>query len=77
MFNGYQSPEELTQSLADAGCDDDIIALILSCLQNGNKAESLAQLEGQRSLLLRNIHKEQASIEYVDKLLGALRGQTV
>lgn len=77
MFNGYQDPEELSQSLTDAGCDDDMIALILSCLQSGNKAESLIQLDKWRTDLLCNIHEEQASIEYVDKLLGALKGQAI
>lgn len=75
MFGGYQSMEELVQNLTDAGCDKDTIAGVLSCLQSGNKAESLAQLEKQRSNLLSNIHNEQASIEYLDRLLYELKDQ--
>lgn len=77
MFGGYQSTEELIESLIDAGCDKDTIASILSCLQSGNKAESLAQLEKQRSNLLGNIHEEQESIEYLDRLLYELKGQAI
>lgn len=77
MFGGYQSTQELTQNLIDAGCDNDMIDDILYCLRNGSKAQSLAQLEKQRSLLLGSIHKRQASIEYVDKLLCDLKVQAV
>lgn len=77
MFGGYQSTEELIESLTDAGCDKDTIASVLSCLQSGNKAESLAQLEKQRSNLLGNIHNEQASIEYLDRLLYELKGEAI
>lgn len=77
MFGGYQSTKELIDGLNDAGCDKDTIASILSCLQSGNKAESFAQLDKQRSNLLSNIHKEQASIEYLDRLLYELKGQAI
>lgn len=77
MFGGYQSKEELIESLTDAGCDANTISYILTYLQSGNKAESLAQLEKQRSHLLCNIHEEQASIEYLDRLLYDLKGKAI
>ena len=73
MFTGYQSTEELTQNLIDAGCDEEMISVLLSCLSNGNQAECLCLLEKRREEILRGIHKEQANIEYLDELLVSLR----
>ena len=73
MFAGYQSTEELTQNLTDAGCGEEMIACLISCLLNGNKEEGLCRLEERRAELLHDIHKEQAGIEYLDELLDSLR----
>lgn len=73
MFTGYQSTEELTQNLIDAGCSDEMITTILSCLLHGDRAKSLCRLEERRAELLNDIHKEQFEIEYLDELLDHLR----
>ena len=76
MFAGYPSTEELTQNLIDAGCSEEMIACLVSCLLNGNKEEGLCRLEERRAELLHNIHKEQSGIEYLDELLDSLREKT-
>ena len=73
MFAGYQSTEELTQNLIDAGCSEEMIACLVSCLLDGNKEEGLCRLEERRAELLHDIRKEQSGIEYLDKLLDSLR----
>ena len=73
MFTGYQSTEELTQNLIDAGCSEEMIACLVSCLSDGNKEEGLCRLEARRAELLHDIHKEQSDIEYLDSLLASLR----
>ena len=74
MFTGYQTTEELTQNLKDAGCGREMIACLLSCLSEGCKTECLCQLEERRAELLGNIHKEQSGLDYLDELLASLRG---
>ena len=76
MFTGYQSAEELTQNLIDAGCSKEMIACLLSCLMDGNKEEGLCRLEERRAELLNDIHREQSGIEYLDELLVSLREKT-
>lgn len=73
MFTGYQTAEELAQNLADAGCDEDWTACLLTCLLEGNKKECLYRLEARRAELLDNIHKERADLSYLDELLAGLR----
>ena len=73
MFTGYQRAEELTQNLMDAGCSEEMIAQLLSCLLCGNKGDCLCQLEELRSGLLEDIHREKSGIEYLNELLGSLR----
>ena len=73
MFTGYQSTEELTQHLRDIGCSEDMIADLLSHLRSGEKAEGLCQLEQWRAKLLREIHKEQSCIAYLDEMLCGLK----
>ena len=75
MFKGYQHTEELRQNLIDAGCGEEMLACLISCLLNGDRAESLCKLEEWRAELLCEIHKEQSCIEYVDELLSDLREQ--
>ena len=75
MFTGYQTTEELTQNLIDAGCGQEMIACLLSCLSEGGKEECLCQLEDRRAELLGDIHKEQSGLAYLDELLAGLRGQ--
>ena len=74
MFEGYQTTEELIQNLIDAGCSEDMIESLLSCLLGGNKAESLSRLAQRRAELLDVIHKEQAYIAFLDGLLLDVRG---
>lgn len=69
MFTGYQSIEELTQNLIDAGCSEEMIACLVSCLLDGDKEEGLCRLEVRRSELLRDIHKKHSGIAYLDELL--------
>ena len=57
----------------DAGCSEDTIESFLSCLLNGDKAESLCCLQEQRSELLEEIHKDKSFIELLDKLILKLR----
>ena len=73
MFEGYQNTEELTQNLIDAGCSETMITCFLSCLFNGDKAESLRRLEERRSELLHEIHEDQRCIELLDEQLYSLR----
>lgn len=73
MFSVKQSTEELTQNLIDAGCSEDAIKSFLSCLLNGDKAESLCRLQEQRSELLEEIHKDKSCIELLDELILNLR----
>ena len=76
MFTGYQNTKELAQNLIDAGCSEEMIACLVSCLLDGNKEEGLCRLEKRRAELLHNIHKEQSGIEYLDELLDSLREKT-
>ena len=76
MFTGYQNTEELIQNLIDAGCSEEMIACLVSCLLDGNKEEGLCRLEKRRAELLHDIHNEQSGIEYLDELLDSLREKT-
>lgn len=67
--------EELTQNLIDAGCGETMITCFLSCLLRGDKTESLCRLEERRTELLREIHKEQSCIEFLDEQLYSLKRQ--
>ena len=76
MFGGYQNTEELTRNLIDAGCSETMITGFLSCIFNGDKAGGLKRLEEWRTELLREIHKDQSCIEFLDEQLYSLRGQS-
>ena len=76
MIKGYQNIERMTQNLTDAGCSEAMISCFLSCLQHGDKAGSLCQLEEWRAELLREIHKEQSCIEFLDEQLFSLKEQS-
>ena len=73
MFEGYQNTEELTRNFIDAGCSKTMITCFLSCLSRGDKAGSLKRLEEWRTELLREIHKDQSCIEFLDEQLYSLR----
>ena len=75
MFTGYQTVEELAQNLIDAGCGEELISCLLSCLLEGDKAEGLCRLEERRSELLDDIHRDQSVLAYLDELLAGLREQ--
>lgn len=74
MFDGYQNTEELTKHLIDAGCSEEMIASLLSCLLHGDKEGGLCRLEAQRAELLDEIHNEQSCIKFLDEQLCNLRG---
>ncbi|MCH5343221.1 MAG: hypothetical protein J1E64_04205 [Acetatifactor sp.] len=75
MFRGYKNEEELTQNLIDAGCSETMITCFLSCFLHGDKTGSLCRLEERRAELLREIHKEQFCIEFLDEQLYSLKEQ--
>ena len=75
MFTGYQTTEELAQNLIDAGCGEEMISRLLSCLLEGHKAEGLCLLEERRSERLDDIHRDQSVLTYLDELLAGLREQ--
>ena len=74
MFTGYQTAEELTQNLIDAGCGQEMIACLLSCLWEGGKGECLCRLEEWRAQLLDDIRRERSDLAYLNELLAGLRG---
>ena len=75
MLTGYRTVEELTENLLDIGCSEDMVSCLLSCLERGGKAEGLRKLEEGRMELLCRIHRERASIGFLDELLSNLRRQ--
>lgn len=72
MFGGYRNTEELAQSLTDAGLSGEMKARLLSCLLQGDKAESLCRLEEHRAKLLDEIHREQSCIEFLEEQIKDL-----
>ena len=73
MLCGYQTEEELIQNMTDAGCKEETVAGVLTCLKQGQKKEGLLLLQAQRETLLDGIHKDQSCIEYLDGVLGGMR----
>lgn len=73
MLCGYQTEEELVQNMADAGCKEETVAGVLTCLKQGQKKEGLLLLQTQREILLDGIHKDQSCIEYLDGVLGGMQ----
>lgn len=73
MFEGYRTTEELVQNLIDVGCSEEIIKSLLSCLRSGNQGEGLSRLAQRRAELLDDIHKEQACIAFLDRLILDVR----
>ena len=73
MFTGHKTTEDLTRCLTDAGCSEEMIACLLSCLSDGNKQECLSRLEEWREKLLGDIRKERSGMEYLDGLLAGIR----
>lgn len=73
MLCGYQTEEELVQNMADAGCKEETVAGVLTCLKQGQKKEGLLLLQAQRETLLDGIHKDQSCIEYLDGVLGGMQ----
>lgn len=73
MLSGYQTEEELIQNMVDAGCKEDTVAGVLTCLKQGQKKKGLLLLQAQRKTLLDGIHKDQSCIEYLDDVLGGMR----
>ena len=73
MLSGYQTEEELIQNMADAGCKEETVAGVLTCLKRGQKKKGLLLLQVQRETLLDGIHKHQSCIEYLDDVLGGMR----
>lgn len=51
MLSGYQTEEELIQNMVDAGCEEEMVASVLTCLKQGKKKQGLLLLQGQRKML--------------------------
>ena len=62
MLSGYQTEEELIQNMVDAGCEEETVASVLTCLK-----------QGQREMLLDGIHRDQSCIEFLDDVLCWMR----
>lgn len=73
MFSGYQTEEELIQNMVDAGCGEETVASVLTCLKRGQKKKGLLLLQGQREKLLNGIHRNQSCIEFLDDALCGMR----
>lgn len=73
MLSGYQTEEELIQNMIDAGCEEAMVARVLTCLKQGQKKRGLLLLQGQRKMLLDGIHKDQSCIEFLDDVLCRMR----
>lgn len=69
MFSGYQTEAELIQNMLDAGCAENIIDGVISCLKNGQTKKGLSLLQEQRAVLLDEIHRNQSCIRYLDEVL--------
>ena len=44
MLSGYQTEEELIQNMVDAGCEEETVASVLTCLKQGQKKKGLLLL---------------------------------
>lgn len=73
MLSGYQTEEELIQNMIDAGCEEDMVTGVLTCLKQGQKKKGLLLLQGQRETLLNGIHRNQSCIEFLDDILCGIR----
>lgn len=73
MFEGYRRAKELTQNLTDAGCSEEMIAGLLSCLRSGDQSGGLSRLAQRRAELLDEIHQEPACIAFPDRLISEVR----
>lgn len=73
MFEGYRTTKELIQNLTDAGCSEEMIEGLLSCLRTGDRGEGLSRLAQRRAELLDDIHKEQACIAFLDGFIFDVR----
>ena len=73
MLSGYQTEEELIQNMVDAGCEEETVASVLTCLKQGQKKKGLLLLQGQRKMLLDGIHRDQSCIEFLDDVLCGIR----
>ena len=73
MLSGYQTEEELIQNMVDAGCKEETVTGVLTCLKQGQKKKGLLLLQGQRKMLLDGIHKNQSCIAFLDEVLCEMR----
>ncbi len=73
MLSGYQTEEELIQNMADAGCEEETAASVLTCLKQGQKKKGLLLVQGQREMLLDGIHRNQSCIEFLDDVLSGMQ----
>ena len=65
--------EAVLQNLKDAGCDPDIIARFMTCLDAGKTKDSLRVLASHRATLLDEIHASQFKLDCLDYLIHKLR----
>ena len=73
MLSGYPTEEDLIQNMVDAGCEEDTVAGVLTCLKQGQKKKGLLLLQGQRKMLLDGIHRDQLCIQFLDDVLCGMR----
>ncbi len=48
MLSGYRTEEQLIRNMVDAGCEEETVASVLTCLKQGQKKKGLLLLQGQR-----------------------------
>ena len=73
MLSGYQTEEQLIRNMVDAGCEEDMVASVLTCLKQGQKKKGPLLLQEQREMLLDGIHRNQSCIEFLDNVLCGMR----
>ena len=77
MLSGYQTEEELIQNMVDAGCEEETVASVLTCLKQGQKKKGLLLLQRQREMLLDGIHRDQSCVEFLDDVLCGMRKECI
>ena len=72
MFENEQTLEEVKQNMEDSGYTMEEIDAFLPIWESGNKSESIKLLSKQRKILLQNIHKDQADLEFLEGIIKAM-----
>ncbi len=77
MLSGYQTEEEIIQNMLDAGCEEDTVASVLTCLKQGQRKKGLLLLQEQRKMLLEGIRRDRSCIEFLDDVLYGMRKECI